>query len=154
MIYVFDTSSLIDVFQHYYRNRFPSFWTKFDDAVTSQRIICVREVLVEIDQGNDKLTEWAKSHRDFFHLSSPEEFVFVQEIFKVSQFQALVSTQSRLLGRPVADPFVIAKAKLVDGCVVTQESQVRVAKIPNICGHFKIKCLDLEGFMEQEDWTF
>lgn len=28
------------------------------------------------------------------------------------------------------------------------------AKIPNICRHFGIPCMSLEGFMEAEDWTF
>ena len=27
-------------------------------------------------------------------------------------------------------------------------------KIPNICEHFMVPYLDLEGFMEKEDWTF
>ncbi len=116
----------------------------------------MREVLTEIDQGDDKdkLTVWARHHKDFFQLPTPAELAFVAEIFKVPQFQALVSARKRLKGKPVADPFIIAKAKLVDGCVVTQESQVRVAKIPSICGYFDIKCLDLEGFMEQENWSF
>jgi len=28
------------------------------------------------------------------------------------------------------------------------------AKIPNICRHFSIPCLSLEGFMEEEGWQF
>ena len=27
-------------------------------------------------------------------------------------------------------------------------------KVPNICEHFKIPYLDLEGFMESEGWEF
>jgi hypothetical protein len=27
-------------------------------------------------------------------------------------------------------------------------------KIPNICKHFEIPYLDLEGFMEKEGWVF
>ncbi|HDK37844.1 MAG TPA: DUF4411 family protein, partial [Thiolapillus brandeum] len=28
------------------------------------------------------------------------------------------------------------------------------AKIPNVCKHFSVECINLEGFMEQEEWTF
>jgi len=53
MIYVFDSSTLIHLFRHYYRNRFPSLWGKFDEAIASKKITCVREVLNELNQGND-----------------------------------------------------------------------------------------------------
>lgn len=57
MIYVFDSSTLIHLFQHYYRNRFPSLWGMFDQAVQSQEIICVREVWNEIGQRDDQLSQ-------------------------------------------------------------------------------------------------
>jgi hypothetical protein len=28
------------------------------------------------------------------------------------------------------------------------------AKIPNICEHFNVKCVNLEKFMEVEGWSF
>jgi len=91
----------------------------------------------------------------FFQLPSPEEFAFVVEIFKVSHFQSLVRKKERLQGKPVADPFVIAKAKALKGCVITQESKKpNAVHIPNVCEYFSIDCLNLEGFMEREDWTF
>jgi len=63
--------------------------------------------------------------------------------------------KERLQGNPVADPFVIAKAKVLNGCVVTQEKyKENAAKIPNVCKHFEILCIDLEKFMENENWKF
>ena len=63
--------------------------------------------------------------------------------------------QSRLTGIPCTDPFVIAKAKFVDGCVATEEKQKKnAAKIPNVCERFEIDCTNLQGFMEREGWTF
>ena len=93
MKYVFDSDSLIDLFRHYYPERFPTLWENFD---------------------------------------------------------ALVSG-----GKPVADPFVIARAKISGACVVTQEKKTdNAAKIPNVCDHFGIRCINLEGFMEKESWKF
>lgn len=79
----------------------------------------------------------------------------MRDIFAVPHFQHLVRTQERLQGKPVADPFVIAKAKLLKGCVVTEENRrPNAAKIPNVCDYFNIDCVNLEGFMEKENWIF
>ena len=68
----------------------------------------------------------------------------------------MIRQQERLQGKPVADPFVIAKAgKLKEGCVVSTEIfKPHAAKIPNVCDHFDIDHMDLEEFMERENWTF
>lgn len=60
MIYVFDSSTLIDLFRYYYPSRFPSLWDKFAEAVTTQTIISVREVKNEIGQRDDRLSQWMK----------------------------------------------------------------------------------------------
>ena len=40
------------------------------------------------------------------------------------------------------------------GCVVTLEgAPANAAKIPNICSHFGVGCIHLEGFMEREGWS-
>ncbi|MBK6328445.1 MAG: DUF4411 family protein [Chloroflexi bacterium] len=155
MIYVFDSSTLIDLFRYYYPSRFPSLWDKFAEAVTTQTIISVREVKNEIGQRDDRLSQWMKQQRDFFQPPDTEELRFVAEIFAVPHFQMLVRKQERLQGKPVADPFVIAKAKIIQGCVVTEETfKPNGARIPNVCQHFGVDCLSLEGFMERENWTF
>ena len=80
---------------------------------------------------------------------------FVSQIFSVPHFQALVPEKSQLDNRPCADPFVIARAKIINGCVVTEEKwKPNAAKIPNVCEHFGIDCTNLQGFMEREGWTF
>jgi hypothetical protein len=92
------------------------------------------------------------------------ELLFVAEIFKIRHFQGLIGAQQRLKGTPVADPFVIACARINQATVVTEEGwqhagkslalKPNAAKIPNVCAHFKIPCIDLEEFMHQQGWTF
>lgn len=155
MIYVFDSDALIDLFKNFYLNRFPSLWERFDQVVKESKIISVREVYNEIKERGDRLSQWAKEKQHPFQESSPEELAFVVEIFKVPHFQSLIRKKERLQGKPVADPFVIARAKILNGCVITQEKKKpNAAKIPNVCEHFGIDCSNLEGFMEREDWTF
>ena len=156
MRYVFDSDSLINLFMHYYPRRFPTLWEQFDALVSVGELISVREVFNEIGSRKDSLGTWAKKQKNILFLETTfEEFKFVAEIFQVRHFQAMIRKQERLKGKPVADPFVIARAKILNACVVTQEKKTENAsKIPNVCDHFGIPCINLEGFMEKENWTF
>ncbi len=156
MKYVFDSNSLMNLFWHYYPRRFPTLWEKFDALVSGGELISVREVYNEIGSSEDSLAIWAKKQKNTLFLeSTAEELKFVGEIFQVRHFQAMIRKQERLKGKPVADPFVIARAKISGACVITQEKNTKNAtRIPNVCDHFGIPCINLEGFMEKENWTF
>ena len=156
MVYVFDTNSF-RVLGNYYPEQFPTFWEEFNRAVTVGKIASVREVRRELEAQvhHTHLSDWVKDHGHIFLSPRPSETQFVGKIFSVPHFQTLVSRQSQLAGHPCADPFVIAKAKFVDGCVVTEERlKPNAAKIPNVCEHFGIDCTNLQRFMETEGWTF
>jgi hypothetical protein len=156
MIYVFDNSSL-SVSRNFFPGRFPSFWSDLGDLVSQGRVVSVREVLKELERWEIKshLQEWVKANRAIFMLPTQEETLFVSKIFSVPHFQQLLSRKQMLTGAPLADPFVIASAKVRKGCVVTEETKrPNAAKIPNVCEHFGIDYTNLEGFMEREGWTF
>lgn len=157
MIYVFDTSSFVDLFNHYYESRFPSLWELFDDLVVGQRLVSVREVANEIKSyhRDDRLTTWVDSHRELFEQPTYKEMLWVRRMFKNKHFQNIVQEKSLLKGSPVADPFVIARAKVLKGVVVTEERyKDNAARIPNICEHLSVPYTNLEGFMEREEWKF
>jgi len=156
MKYVFDSDSLINLFRHYYPERFPTLWEKFDALASEGKFISVREVFNEIGSSEDSLAIWAKEQKNILFLESTvKELQFVGEIFEVRHFQGMIRKQERLKGKPVADPFIIARAKILNACVVTQEKNTEnAAKIPNVCDHFGIPCINLEGFMKKESWTF
>ena len=156
MTYVFDTNCFI-VIGHYYPKQFPSFWEEFNQAVEVGKIISVREVLRELDRNaaEDHLVDWIKLHKHIFATPSAAEMRFTGQIFSVPHFQVSLPDRTRLGKNPFADPFIIALAKVMNYCVVTQESEKpHAAKIPNICEHFDVDCTNLQGFMEREDWSF
>ncbi|KVZ91390.1 PIN domain-containing protein [Burkholderia ubonensis] len=165
MIYVFDTSSIRSL-QHFYPRVFKSIWDGIDALVKHQRLISTREVLNELERQaiSTEVMTWATNNRSLFATPSSDELRFVATIFQIRHFQALIGTQQRLKGTPVADPFVIACARIHGGTVVTEEGWQRpsqtltpkphAAKIPNVCAHFGISCIDLEEFMHQQGWTF
>ncbi len=156
MRYVFDSSSLINLFQHYYPERFPSLWEKFDDVVENENLTSVKEVFNEVSRRDDALSRWVKKQKARLFLNpTVEELHFVADIFKVKHFQGMIRKKMQYKGSPVADPFVIARAKILDAYVITEENYAKnSAKIPNVCKYFNIRCINLEGFMSQEDWVF
>jgi len=99
--------------------------------------------------------KWAKEHRDLFKQPSVEEMKFVTQIFSEAHFTALIRKKETLEGRPVADPFLVVKAKEENAMLVTQEElRENAAKIPNVCENFDVQYTNLEGFMKKEGWQF
>jgi hypothetical protein len=158
MIYVFDTSSLSKL-KHFFPGVFRSVWTGLDALVQSGELISTREVWNEIERGDvDKSTnKWLKDRKQIFTMPSAEELQFVARILRIPHFQSLIGEKQRLMGTPVADPFVIACAKIRKGTVVTEERlKPHAAKIPNVCQHqsVSVPCIDLETFMQKQGWIF
>lgn len=165
MTYVFDTSSLRSL-QHFYPRVFKSIWDGLDALVAQKYLISTREVYRELEGQaiTAELLKWAKANKALFTTPTGPELGFVAEIFKVGHFQGLIGKQQQLKGTPVADPFVIACARINQGTVVTEEGWQRgsppltlkpnAAKIPNVCRHFNIPCIDLEEFMHRQGWSF
>ena len=157
MIYVFDNNSLSNILNHYYTERFPSFWEKYDKIVEAVNLLSVREVRNELTLkfDDDKIDRLAKMNDKFFTSPTPEELSFITQIYSVKHFQQNLDKKKILSGGFFADPFVIAKAWKEQGTVVTEEDKKHnAAKIPNICDHFGIHCINLEGFLTEMDWKF
>ena len=156
MTYVFDTNAFSQLFHSYYRGRFPSLWAHFDELIGNGSITSTREVAREIEDDRvQALREWAENNKELFPAPTANEAAFVAQIFAVQHFQQMIEQKKLLRGGKNADPFVIARASVNEWTVVTMESEPENgARIPNICRHFGIPCLSLEGFMEAEDWEF
>jgi hypothetical protein len=153
MIYIFDTTCFC-VIQQYFPC-FTNFWIKFNDSVSKGIILSVREVLNELQNMiyRPHMQEWLKNHKHIFLKPTSEETEFLTRIFFIKHFRQLVKHKNILEGKPSADPFVIAAAKIKNACVVTEEEfKKNAAKIPNVCQYFKIECTNLEGFMKREKW--
>jgi hypothetical protein len=156
MIYVFDTSSIRSL-QHFYPSVFKTIWDGLDGLVQQQNLISTREVWNELERQNVSadVFAWAKKNKQVFTTPNAAELQFVAQILQIKHFQSLIGEQQRLKGTPVADPFVIACAKITGGTVVTEEQlKANAAKIPNVCAHFNVPCIDLEKFMQQQGWAF
>lgn len=155
MIYVFDTNSLSEL-NAYYPEIFKAFWTRFDAMVAGGDVVSTREVRPEIERGGkENILAWIKTHGSIFTMPNADQTAFVAKILAIPHSQALIGEKALLRGTPVADPFVIACAKAFGGTVVTEEKlKPKAAKIPNVCEHFQIPCINLERFMRDQNWSF
>ena len=157
--YVLDANTISQIYRAFYKDRFPSFWRRFDGLVLSGRAASVSAVEAELHRRSGlafAIQELKQLNRDFFSTPTSDEQNFVARIFQVPHFQGLISIQAVQRGWEVADPYIIAKAGvLADGCVVTEEERrPNAAKIPNVCDYFGIDCINLEELMEREGWQF
>lgn len=153
---VFDTNSL-SVFNNYYPTTFPKLWENLNRLADTGILISVSEVLRELenDTRGVSIQDWANSHKSIFAKPSNNELLTVQQILAVPHFQMLISNKAILKGTPVADPFVVAAAKIKNATVVTEEAfKPNAAKIPNVCQHFGVPCINLQAFMALQNWTF
>lgn len=156
MTYVFDTNSFA-VLKNFYPAIFPSFWDALADMVELGKLVSVEEVYNECARRIDSehLSEWIETHKGLFLPPSEDEMAFVAKIFAVPHFQQLVGNDVLLRGGFVADPWVIARAAVLGGCVVTEEKlKPNAAKIPNVCEHFGVRWTNVEGFLRDNGWQY
>jgi hypothetical protein len=155
VIYVLDTSVISALHRNYYRDRFPTLWRRFDDMTENGGFTSTREAFRELEDHGGAGFEWASNHSGLFVTPDGKEGAFVARIFTVPHFRSNMEKQKLLMGGKNADPFLIARASVMPGVVVTMEKlKPNAARIPNICGHFSVDCIDLQGFMEREGWEF
>ncbi len=151
-MYVFDTN-IFAALGHYFPSAFPTIWGKIDALVAGGHIVSVKEVRreLEIRSRFQHIDDWTKANRHIFLPPSDAESKIVAEIFLKELYRGLVKKQNMLKGLPVADPFIIAAAKVKNGYVVTQESRKKGgARIPAICADLHVECIDLEEFLHRE----
>ena len=154
-MFVFDISPLSVMLKHYYQSRFPSLWIDFERLINFGEVISVSEVLHELERGPLSGNQWVNANKSVFMIATVGEASFVRGIFTTSQFRGQLKEKDIEGGSPFADPFVIAKAAVNFGIVVTLETwKPNSASIPNICDHFGIPCINLEEFMSRVCWRY
>lgn len=155
MIYVFDANSFSEM-SPYFPDIFPTFWTRFEEALAAGEITSTREVLRELTDGpQHHVLDWCNGNKAIFATPDAQETAFVARIFAVPHFGGLIGEKQRLRGTPVADPFLIARASVLNGTVVSEESpKPNKPNIPAVCQHFGVPCVKLGDFLRAKGWQF
>lgn len=154
MSYCIDTSALIDGWLRWYpKDVFPSLWENIEGLVEEGEIIAPDEVLNELEKKEDSLAKWAVDKKQMFYVLDEDLQKLANKVLK--SFPRLVDASSSV---PEADPFVIALAMKTKGTVVTGEKPTGKLDsnphIPDVCGHYGIKCIGMLQLIRDQKWIF
>ena len=155
MGYSIDTSSLIDAWYIYYQpGTFLSLWKEIEELGKSGILCAPKEVKDELktyeEREDNPLYRWGQEQAHMFVDQTPEMQI---EIQRLSDSCKRLVRPGRL--RPDADPYVIALAKVNGWTVITEEKRERgQLKIPNVCEHYEIDCIDICTFVHSQGWCF
>ncbi|VEG92080.1 Uncharacterised protein [Legionella spiritensis] len=106
---------------------------------------------------NEAAITWTNDNKEIFHKPTGAEATFMMELFreKNGHFQGMIEKTKQLKGGLCADPFLVAKAKINNLIIITEErNKPNSTKIPAICEYYSITCKNLEQFMIKENWMF
>jgi hypothetical protein len=141
-VYCLDANVFIQAWNDYYApDQCPEYWDILDELAREGRVFCPEEVKREIERQDDGLADWFRTRDHLVRPITPE----VQESLRavLRRFQRLVDTKK---DRSMADPWVVAHAMASKAVVVTKEgavgSNAKAPKMPDVCDHFGITCID------------
>lgn len=150
--YCIDSSSLIHCRYTYPIEVFQGVWDGLDALIGDGRLIAHEEVWLEINRGNDELTQWAAQWKAELAVGHDGlQVAIVQQIavdFPLTTYST--TTEHR------ADPWVVALAQTRSCCVISEEvgASERFPKIPQMCLKYGVPHLKILDVMRSERWSF
>lgn len=140
-LYCFDTNVFIEPWNKYYRpDLMPDYWEYIAELGRQNIVFCPEEVEREIHRQKDDLSEWLKVNKHIVRTITPDIQKKVREVLKL--YPAIINVGK---GRSMADPWVIAHAWNEKCVVVTKETPAgndAKCRIPDVCKHLHIDCID------------
>ena len=140
--YVVDTCSFTTLRRLYPQDVFPGAWQAVTEMADNGVIISSHEVLLELENQEDIITEWARKNQSIF---KPLLFDIQQKASDIlSKYPNLLDLHN---SKSNADPFLIATAIIYKCSIVTEELPAglgaKLLKIPNICKELNIDYIHL-----------
>ncbi|RLI48384.1 MAG: DUF4411 domain-containing protein [Candidatus Thorarchaeota archaeon] len=142
--YSFDTSAFIQPFRDYYPpDVFPTLWDLIGSLIERGDIIATKEVQFELQQKDDKLVTYVRRFPGLFVELSDEVQREAHAI--INHYPGWVDPYKH---KNMADPFVIALARVHDLTVVSYEEEKKGrVKIPRVCKDFGVRHFTFVDFL-------
>lgn len=161
--YVIDSSSLMELNRKYPIDIFPPVWQKMESLIDKGFLVSPKEVLKEIEKGDDHLKEWSKKQTKLFKDLTVKQIQIVQEL--LAKHPKWLNEDSMA---PIADPFVIALAiemendpqkplfETIKKRIVVSEERIsgKKTKVPYVRQEYNIECIFLIEMFRKEGWVF
>lgn len=160
LIYVADTSALVDLRRDYPLRTFGPLWQRFAGLAAADRLVAPEEVRYELADREDELKAWAASVPRLFY---PTDGPLLARLAAVLRD----TPDSLQIGRLYdADPWVVALAlelreaeaqKLFgqEVVILTHEAPADPRKrphIPDVARKYQLRCVRLRHVFEAEPW--
>lgn len=159
MRYLLDANTYIQAKNQYYgMDICPAYWDWLDQQFQQGLVASVNMIGRELRDGNDDLAEWARARPAHFVPNDDDETqaVFSSIVQAVMQGDYNQGNRDSFLAK--ADPWIIAKARVIGAAVVTHESvlapNTRKVKVPNICHQFDVPCVNTFQFLRELNARF
>ena len=169
-VYVIDTSSLIKIKpEDYPHDIYVGQWLNLEKLVKEGRLISSEIVFEELGKRSDDIYEWAKRNKSMFREVNFQQTKLVKQILDTNNFKALIDLNAT---EGQVDPFIIAMAlakgkrqislfesnEEIKKIVVTEETinpkHPNKIKIPFVCQHFEIECINIFDLFRKEKWMW
>ena len=153
--YVVDTSSLVNLRQHYPSVAFMALWNRVGTLADEGRMIAPEQVCAELSSKDDELSGWAKQHKAMFMKNSDDMVKFATSL--ADKYRTMRSVNTAV---EKADPHVIALAyhrsreTLADKWIVVTEEGNEPGQIPKISKFYKLDRYRLVDVIVEEGWSF
>jgi predicted nucleic acid-binding protein len=160
MKYLLDSNVFIEAKNRYYAfDICPGFW-EWMDSVCGGDVWSIRNVRDELTGGSDELAAWAKHRQDAaWFLKVDDEATqksFADVAAEVAKGGYSQPAMAKFLGD--ADPWLIAKARVLGATIITHElpdmHSKRRVPIPNICVPFKVPFVNTFDALRKFSTTF
>jgi len=147
--YLLDSNVFIEAKNRYYGfDIVPAFWEWLDRRQASFEIASITPIYDELAQGDDDLSNWVKERKDsrwWLGIEGQDVQKSYGEIIAWIMSQDFTqAAKDKFLNE--ADPWLIAKARVLDVKIVTHEgfdlNRKNKVTIPVVCHYFNVDCLN------------
>jgi hypothetical protein len=138
------------------KSKMPELWDHIESLIDKGKIIASKEVYDELKRhASPELHDWLQAHKHMFVFNQAQVTAAGHIINDVYSKYKDGYKPEVVNG---ADPFVVATAMTHTAVVFTLEheqgahepSKTNCPKIPNVCSHYGIECVNMEKFIERE----
>ncbi|MEZ2721728.1 DUF4411 family protein [Paenalcaligenes hominis] len=145
-MYLLDANTYIHAKNLYYSFDFcPAYWDWLDKECAVGKLASIDMVANELIAGDDELVTWVKDRPGHFLRCDDAETQSLVGAIAQDLMQGHYNQQNRDDFLAGADPWIIAKAKVIGATVVSHESRItqqgKKVKVPNVCQQYGVECI-------------
>jgi hypothetical protein len=147
-VWCLDTSAFVNPWNKTYPPDIaPGYWSALTRLLGEHRLVASEEVRREIEQVEDDLLHWVKTHITYWYPLTDAVQGMVTNV--MASHPKLVDARK---GRSRADPFVIGTAVAAGATIVTTEEYgtPKKPKVPMVCDAYEIPCVGVLDFIRAE----